>query len=98
MNPFSAILTLLLGINAAYDLRRNMRESKEAKRRKAFERAGRERIRHAVHQLERLGGRGTRVKAGVDDIGELTLVVLRWPRNTEIPLTYMGYPVLEPAS
>lgn len=97
MNPLALLLTALLGINASYELGRNIRDQKEHKRRKAFERAGRERVRHVAHLLAREGGPGSRVRVGVDDLGDLTLTVLRWPAGRTIPTTFMGYPVLEPA-
>ena len=92
------ILSVLMAINSFFDLRRNVRESSEAKRRRAFEVAGRDKIRRVARKLERLGGRRAKVRAGLDDEGDFALVVERWPDEDDPPDTYMGYPVHLPVS
>lgn len=98
MNPFVFLLTALLGINASYELGRNIGDQKQRKREKALARAGRDRIRHVAHLLAREGGRGAAVKWYAERDGSgLMLTVVRWPAGKAIPVTYMGYPVQEPA-
>lgn len=95
MNTLTTILTLLTGINASFELGRNVRSSQEAHRKRVFERAGRMRIRAAARKLERLGGHRARVRPGLDDDRDPALIVERWGSVADIPAMYLQYPVLD---
>lgn len=94
MNPFAALLTLLVGVNATFELRKHVRESNEHKRRKILDRMGRARPAVVARKLERLGGPHAQVRHGLDHDGDTALVVERWTKPDAPPTTFMGFPVL----
>jgi hypothetical protein len=93
MNPITALLSVIVGINASYEVGRNIRRTNESRRRRAFERGDRAKIRTVARKLERLGGRNAKVRSGLDDDGDFALVIIRWRALTPPPIDFMGYPV-----
>lgn len=94
MNPLAAILTLLVGVNASFELARNVRRTNEARRKRLVDRAGRNKIRMVARKLERLGGPGAKVRSGLDHDADPAVVVVRWRKASHPPTTFLGYPVM----